>query len=150
MEKTRVIFAKGHHFSSYMIRMRYQSRWSHCGFLVGYVVHEALKPQGVVKTPLSDFIARYGAERVEIAEANAEPGWQERAEEMLGVKYDFWGAVGMGFGTRRFDHPDKVWCSHHVGYVLGTWRPERLNRLSPEHIWMNTKAISQQGILCPG
>lgn len=148
MEQARLIFAKGHQITSYVIRLRYQSRWSHVGIIVGDNVHEALNPQGVVPTPLADFIARYGTDRIEIATAYAEPGWQDRAAEMLGVKYDFWGAFGMGIGTRRFDHPEKVWCSHHVGYVLGTYRPERLNRLSPEHIWISTKAW--QGIQCPG
>ena len=103
------------------------------------MVHEAENPQGVIKTPLSDFIKRYGEDRIAFADCYVEPGWQDRAKEMLGLGYDFWGAFGMGICTTKLDDPDKVWCSHHVGYVLGTFRPERLLKLSPEHIWMVSK-----------
>lgn len=150
MEKVTLIFAKGRAATSYVIRLRYQSRWSHVGTLIDDEVHEALHPQGVVKTPVFDFISRYGADRIEIAEAYAEPGWQERAQNLLGTPYDFWGAFGMGIGTRKLDNPNAIWCSHHVGIILGTYRPERLNRLSPEHIWMSTKTISDQEIPCLG
>lgn len=138
MEKVKLAFAKGRHPYSYMIRMRYQSRWSHVVIVAGDKVQEALNPEGVVYTPLDEFVARYGDDRIAFAEAWAKPGWRERMDEMDGLKYDFWGAFGMGIGTRRFDHPDKVWCSHHVGYVLGTPRKDRMLRLSPEHIWIYT------------
>ena len=143
LKKCKLIFAKGSHPYSYLTRLRYQSRWSHVGWLDGDVVHEAINPEGVVKTPLSVFIERYGLDNISIVETYAEDGYVERAEEMLGMGYDFWGAFGMGVGTRKLDHPDKVWCSHHVGYILGTFRPERLNRLSPEHIWIMTKDIQE-------
>lgn len=141
MEKVSVVFAKGKHPYSYVTRVRFQSRWSHTGVLVGDEVHEAVFPQGVIKTPLCEFIQRYGADRVNISEAYAEPGWQQRANNLLGTPYDFWGAFGMGIGTRKLDDKDALWCSHHVAIVLGTYRPERLNRLSPEHIFINTKAL---------
>lgn len=138
MEKVTVIFAKGKHPYSYLTRIRFQSMWSHCGVLEGNVVHETIHPQGVVKTPLAEFLARYGEGRVRLAECYAEEGWRERANTVQSAGYDFWGAFGLGIGTRKFDHPDKLWCSHHVAIILGTGRPERYNRLSPEHIWINS------------
>lgn len=147
MDKVRVIFAKGRHVTSYAIRLRYQSRWSHVGIIIGDEVHEAVHPAGVIKTPLQEFINRYGTDRVEIAVAYAEPGWQQRASDMLGTDYDFWGAFGMGIGTRKFDNKNAVWCSHHVGIVLGTFRNERLNRLSPEHIWIGSTTPKYADIL---
>lgn len=150
MQKVQVIFAKGRHPYSYLIRLRYQSRWSHVGVIIGNDVHEAESPAGVVTTPLHEFISRYGADRVAVAEAWAEPGWQQRAQQLLGTPYDFWGAFGMGIGTRKLDDPNALWCSHHVGIVLGTYRPERMNRLSPEHIWMNSKEQLQAELPCPG
>lgn len=136
MEKVQLIFARGHSVGSYAIRLRYQSRWSHVAIIIGDVVHEAMHPAGVVKTPLAEFKARYGDGNWAIAMAYARPGWQVRANALLGLRYDWWGAFGIGIGTRKLDNPDALWCSHHVGIVLGTFRPERLNRLAPEHLWI--------------
>lgn len=139
MEKVDLIFAKGTHPYSYLVRFRYQSRWSHVGVIIDGVVHEAANPDGVIKTPLDEFIARYGESRIARAWTYAEPGWRERAESLQGMDYDFYGAAGIGFFTTKLDDPDKLWCSHHVGIILGTLRPERLNMLSPEHIWIASR-----------
>ncbi len=139
MEKVQLIFARGRSVGSYAIRLRYQSRWSHVAVVIGDMVHEAMHPDGVVKTPLQEFKDRYGDGNWEIATAYAEPGWQLRANSLLGLRYDWWGAVGIGFGTRKLDNPDALWCSHHVGIILGTLRTERLNRLAPEHLWIVTR-----------
>jgi len=139
LQKVQLIFARGHSVGSYAIRLRYQSRWSHVAIIIGDVVHEAIYPDGVVKTPLQEFKDRYGAGNWEIATAYAAPGWQTRANSLLGLEYDFWGAVGIGFGTRKLDNPDALWCSHHTAIILGTLRQERLNRLAPEHLWMVTQ-----------
>ena len=139
MEKVQLIFARGHSIGSYAIRLRYQSRWSHVAIIIGDMVHEAMYSAGVVKTPLAEFKARYGDGNWEIATAYAEPGWQLRANSLLGLRYDWWGAVGIGFGTRKLDNPDAIWCSHHAGIILGTLRQERLNRLAPEHLWIVTR-----------
>lgn len=141
MEQIQVIFGKGTALASYAIRLRYQSRWSHCGVIIDGMVHEAIYPDGVIKTPLQEFKDRYGDGRWEIATAYAEPGYQARANSLLGLKYDFWGAAGIGFGTRKLDDPDALWCSHHVGIILGTLRPERLNRLAPEHLWIYSQPV---------
>lgn len=141
MEKVQLIFGKGRAPESYAIRIRYQSRWNHVGWLVDGIVHEAVHPQGVIKTPLQDFKDRYGEGRWEIATAYAAPGYRERAESLLGLKYDWWGALGIGLGTRKLDNPDALWCSHHVAIILGTLRPERLNRLAPEHIWIYSQPL---------
>jgi hypothetical protein len=133
--------AQGKTAAARTIRIRYQSRWSHCAVIDDDdIVHESVFPDGVIKTPLEEFKARYGDGQWEIAHAYAEPGWRERAESLVGLKYDFFGALGIGFGTRRFDHPDRLWCSHHTAIILGTLRPDRLNRLAPEHIWIIANA----------
>lgn len=142
LQKVTLIFARGHSVGSYAIRLRYQSRWSHVAIIIGDVVHEAIYPDGVVKTPLQDFKDRYGDGNWEIATAYAAPGWQMRANSLLGLPYDFWGAVGIGIGTRKLDNPFALWCSHHTGIILGTLRPERLNRLAPEHLWMVTQSAN--------
>lgn len=142
MEKIQLIFARGHSVGSYAIRLRYQSRWSHVAVIIGDTVHEAMYPAGVVKTPLAEFKARYGDGNWEIGTAYAEPGWQLRANSLLGLRYDWWGAVGIGFGTRKLDNPYALWCSHHVGIILGTLRPTRLNRLAPEHLWIVSQPLS--------
>lgn len=141
MQKVQVIFGKGRAIGSYAIRLRYQSKWSHCGVIIDGMVHEAVHPQGVIVTPLAEFKKRYGPGRWEIAVANAEPGWELRAKELLGLKYDWWGALGIGLGTRKLDDPDALWCSHHTGIILGTLRPERLNRLAPEHLWIYSQPV---------
>ena len=142
MEKVQLIFARGRSIGSYAIRLRYQSRWSHVAVVIGDVVHEAMHPDGVVKTPLQQFKDRYGAGNWAIATALAEPGWQLRANALLGLRYDWWGAFGIGLGTRKLDNPDALWCSHHVGIILGTLRPERLNRLAPEHLWIVSQPLA--------
>lgn len=143
LQKVTLIFARGRSVRSYAIRIRYQSRWSHVAIVIGDMVHEAMHPDGVVKTPLQEFKDRYGDGNWEIATAYAEPGWQLRASSLLGLEYDFWGAFGIGIGTRKLDNPDALWCSHHVGIILGTLRPERLNRLAPEHLWIVSQPESE-------
>lgn len=138
-EHARIIFGKGRALTSYAIRLRYQSRWSHVGIIINGFVHEAVWPEGVIKTPLREFKRRYGKGRWEIATAFAASGWEARAQQLLGTPYDLFGAAGIGFGTTKLDDPNKLWCSHHVAIVLGTLRPERLNRLAPEHLWMFTQ-----------
>jgi hypothetical protein len=142
LQKIQLIFARGKAPASYAIRVRYQSRWSHVGVIKNGMVHEACHPQGVIETPLEEFKKRYGDGRWEIANAYAEPGWELRADSLLGLRYDWWGAAGIGFGTRKLDDPDALWCSHHVGIILGTLRPERLNRLAPEHIWIVSQPLA--------
>ncbi len=147
MEKVQLIFGKGRAIGSYAIRLRYQSRWSHVGVVIDGMVHEAVYNLDgwisfVVETPLDDFKKRYGAGRWELADAIAEPGWRERANSLLGLPYDWWGAFGIGLGTRKLDKPNALWCSHHVGIILGTLRPERLNRLAPEHLWIYSQPVA--------
>lgn len=142
LEKVTLIFAQGHSIASKAIRLRYQSRWSHVAVVIGDQVHEATYPAGVVKTPQQVFKDRYGDGNWEIAIGYAEPGWQLRANALLGLRYDWWGAVGIGFGTRKLDKPDALWCSHHVGIILGTLRPTRLNRLAPEHLWIVSQPLA--------
>lgn len=138
VERVKLIFAKGKHPYSYLVRLRYQSRWSHVGIIIGDEVWEAADKIGVQPIPLAKFIERYGESRVEVHEALALPGWKERALSQRGKEYDFWGAAGIGFGTRKWADDDKWWCSEYMGYVLGTVRKERIERLSPEHIFMFT------------
>lgn len=152
MEKVQLIFARGHSIGSYAIRLRYQSRWSHVGIIIDGFVHEAVYStddnlfSGVVATPLEDFKARYGDGNWEIATALAKPNWRKRADDLLWLEYDLWGAIGIGFGTRKLDDPKKLWCSHHVGIILGTLRPERLNRLAPEHLWLFTQPLMEGNV----
>lgn len=141
LKRVQLIFARGKAPASYAIRIRYQSRWSHVGVIIKGMVHEAIHPQGVIKTPLEEFKKRYGDGRWEIATAFAEPGWENRANSLLGLPYDWWGAAGIGFGTRKLDDPNALWCSHHTGIILGTLRQERLNRLAPEHIWIYSQSL---------
>ncbi|MDZ7870796.1 MAG: hypothetical protein U5L02_16620 [Rheinheimera sp.] len=94
MEKIQLIFARGHSVGSYAIRLRYQSRWSHVAVIIGDMVHEAMHPAGVVKTPLQEFKDRYGDGNWEIATAYAEPGWQLRANWFTGSSVRLVGRCG--------------------------------------------------------
>ena len=138
LEKVKLVFAKGRHPYSYLVRLRYQSRWSHVGIVIGDEIWEAAHPTGVHPIPIKDFIARYGIDRIDVVEAYAMPGWQERARSQEGKEYDFWGAAGLGFGTRNWADDDAWWCSEYIGFVLGTVRKDRVSRLSPEHNFMFT------------
>lgn len=73
----------------FAIRVRYQSRWSHVGVIKNGMVHEACHPQGVIDTSLVEFKKQYGDGHWEIATAYAEPGWDLRADSLLGLLYDW-------------------------------------------------------------
>jgi hypothetical protein len=147
-EQVQLIFGKGLTPISLAIRLRYQSRWTHVGVIIDGVVHEAVYHGGVIKTPLNEFKKRYGFGNWDVATALALPGWRERAESLIGIEYDWWGAAGIGFGTRKLDDPNKLWCSHHAAIILGTLRPERLNRLAPEHLWIFSQSVPSGVAAC--
>jgi uncharacterized protein YycO len=136
MEKITVIFGSNKKPGSLAIRLFCWSRFSHCGLVIDNThVIESLAFNGVVLTPIAEFTARYTKlARAEIPCENAKLAI-ELAHKELGKGYDYWAIPGIlfrtGWGSKR-----KWFCSELLGYVSGLFRENRVNRITPEHIWM--------------
>ena len=137
----RVIFATDNSIPSLLIRFFTWSRWHHCGVVTsdGKYVIEATFKHGVVKTPLTDFKARYKKTAIKNV-PSIFSNWEDMAHKQLGKDYDIKAVIAIFF--RGSWHDDNKWfCSELVGDLSGMFRRDRNMRVTPEHIWLISKDI---------
>jgi uncharacterized protein YycO len=135
MEKLTIVFAKGRHPISYLIRLVTWSRWSHIAVVFGDEVLESVGGIGVVKTPLPEFIARYSDVAFAEIPCDSKDVAYQRLTEQCGKPYDFWALLGIVFRLGSWADDNKWFCSELVAYATGLWRQERNKRVTPENIW---------------
>lgn len=135
MERIRIVFGSNRKPGSLAIRLFCWSRFSHCGIVIGNMVLEPVVLKGVVLTPLGVFKARYS--KLQFAELPCESQSLaiELAKKELGKGYDYWAIPGLFFRT-GWDSRKKWFCSELIAYCCGLFRESRVNRVTPEHIWM--------------
>jgi hypothetical protein len=134
----KVIFGRNNLPFSWLIRVFTWSRWSHCGVIVGGDVIEATATKGVVITPLAEFVARYRDHHVaHHAVIDTDFSGHGRALAEVGKKYDFLAIVGILFRA-GWSNERRWFCSELVAHAAGTYRKERVSRITPETIWSCT------------
>ncbi len=147
MEMLPIIFAKGRHPISYMIRAVTWSRWSHVGVLhdgdlewngktyTGLKVIEAAGGIGTAVTPYSEFKARYNQTATAEIPCDGLGKAYERLIEQLGKPYDFWALLGIALRVGSWADDTKWFCSELLAYATGLWRVETNKRVTPDNIW---------------
>lgn len=134
----KLIFVRNNKPFSWLIRVFTWSRWSHVGIVDGDNVIEATATHGVVITPLHDFVARYNDHSFADVVVEYEEAALERAYCEVGKKYDFTAIVGILFRS-GWNDDDSWFCSELVAHAAGTYRADRVGRITPEMIWSNSK-----------
>lgn len=131
----KVIFGRNNLPFSWLIRIVTWSRWSHCGIIIGDSVIESTAMRGVTVTPLADFIARYKSHHIATVMVKDDV-WsaQERAMAEVGKGYDFLAIFGILFRT-GWSNGNRWFCSELVAHAAGTYRKNRVGRITPETIW---------------
>lgn len=103
----KVIFCRSNLPISLLIRLFTWSKWSHCGVIVGDQVIHSTITRGVDKEHLDSIKNRYKYEiRYIDGDAN-------KAEDLIGCKYDRSGAIGHLFG---FNDPNRYGCAKVIAY----------------------------------
>lgn len=153
MEFMPTVFAKGKNIASYGIRVVTWSRFSHCGalhygdlwhdgvFYSGIKVIESVAFKGVVVTPWDEFLIRYGADRISFGLLPCLFSLQLSYEELiqqLGKRYDYSMNAGVFFRT-GWDKSDAWSCSELLAHCSGIYRQDRVSRITPENIFMNSQ-----------
>ncbi len=134
----KLIFGRNNLPFSWLIRIFTWSRWSHVGIVVGDKVIEATALHGVVMTPIADFIKRYNDHSYATMLTENDGDAEFRALLEVGKKYDFSAIFGILF--RSGWNQDNAWfCSELVAHAAGTYRKDRVSRITPEMIWSNSK-----------
>lgn len=132
----KVVFARSNTVASLLIRLVTWSRWHHGGAVTqdGLYVIEARAKEGVVKTPINDFIKRY--DKCEFAEIECD---NKKAFEFLnaqlGKKYDWSAASGLLFKLMP-NHENKWYCFELMAAASGVFRKERNSRVTADILWM--------------
>lgn len=97
--------------------------YSHCGIVSedGTKVLEAKGGEGVVETPLQDFIDNATAYEFGRFPCLHRPTAYARARAELGKPYDLLGAVSLGvpFFGRDWENPEAWWCSEYLAHASG-------------------------------
>lgn len=135
MPTIKIIFGRNNLPFSWLIRIVTWSRWSHCGMIVGDEVIEARAFKGVVVTPLQEFIDRYNTH--EIALLPVKDSVEEamaRAKSCIGMKYDYFAALGVLFRT-GWNSTDKKDCSEFLATICRMFREDKVSRIAPEDIY---------------
>lgn len=134
----KVIFAKDNSIISYLIRIITWSRWHHCAVIAldGHNVVEARLSDGVVLTPIKEFIDRY--KEVRIAYLPCEYTEEKEAALMskIGNKYGL-GEIANILFRGSWGKPNESICSELVAETSGIYRSDRTSRLHVDDIWQN-------------
>lgn len=135
----RVIFARSNTVGSLLIRLVTWSRWHHGGAVTqdGKFVIEARAKQGVVKTPISEFIARYDKCSFITLECDDKKA-HEFLNAQIGKSYDWSAASGLLFKLMP-NHKDKWYCFELIAAASGLFRKERNSRVTADILWMISK-----------
>lgn len=135
----RIAFARRAALGSWLIRLFTFSRWSHCAIVEGDTVVDATFWHGVRRSPLSDFLAHYEVEMVDIELGPFGEYAGMWLEMQIGKKYDWAALVALPL-RRKWSDPDKWFCSELVAATLWAGgRPvfrEDISRIVPQHLWM--------------
>lgn len=128
----RVIFCTNNLPFSVLIKLVTWSQWHHCGVIVkeqsiDYVIH-AKASEGVIKEPLSKFKLDYPNHEIRIMNGDSTD-----ANDLLGHKYDFGGAIGHYFSA--WNDPDKWFCSELVAYCLDYVNLDFVGRFTPQRCY---------------
>lgn len=139
-DEVSVVFCRNKKIGSLLIRLFTWSRWSHCAIINDQSVIEARMPLGVVVRPLSDFIKDYSSYEVVKFKVESKSKVISAALSQKGKPYDYMAIIGILF-KRDWQNKSKWFCSELVAWALSQggrhlFRKERLNRATPEHIWM--------------
>lgn len=138
----KVIFARSNKPIALLIRLVTWSRWHHCAHVSpdGKSVIEAKGGVGVIETPIDNFMSRYRTVQMsEIPSIDDDKAW-EFSKSQLGKDYDLRAVFGILFRT-SWDDTSAWFCSELVAAASGIFRHDRINRVSPEHLWMISNDI---------
>lgn len=141
--RVKIIFGRSNKIGSKIICLWTSSRWSHCGLVAGDWVYESVAGEGVVKTPLSEFKARYNQEW-EICEhdcADVDLCFT-RAKSLLGSRYDYSGVFGIVI-RKNLNKLNFYHCSEMLSYCLGKARLDKQWKITPEIIWLYSTTLER-------
>lgn len=143
MEKMKVIYGVNYLPGSILVSLFTWSRWSHCGIVssCGEYVYESTAFGGVTKTAFKRFKHQY--RKIFIGEMPAEHGWEDRAESLIGRKYDWFAILGIVFRQGKWNSKNRWFCSELVAYASGVFRCNRYARITPEHCYKISKDVSE-------
>lgn len=118
------------------------SQWSHCAIIDrdGVTVIESIIPAGVVKTHIADFKARYTDTYIAQVPVKNSLDAYKLAKAQIGKPYDFRALFSM-LGSREWEDPSAWVCSELVAHCMGIFRPEKISKVTVEHIWMVSNDI---------
>lgn len=134
-----VAFARDDSLVSYLIRLFTWSKWHHCGALTldKKFVIEATAKNGVVQTPLAEFIARY--DEVEFGEIKCN---DRKAEKFLlaqlGKKYDWLAIFGMLF-RKNWQDDCRWFCFELVAAATGLFDDQKQSKVAANSIYLISK-----------
>ncbi|WGH49879.1 permuted papain-like amidase [Alishewanella phage vB_AspM_Slickus01] len=141
MEFITAVFGSNREIGSLAIKVFTWSRFSHVGVLMpcGKVL-ESTFSDGVKLTPLAEFKARYN--KIEFANIPCESASlaYERGYAQVDKKYDYLAIIGI-FIKRSMQDENKWFCSELVAYMIGIYRQSRVNRVTPEMIYIISRHI---------
>lgn len=139
----KVIFARNNSIASILIRLVTWSRWHHCGALTddGQHIIEATLFNGVVKTPIRDFLKRY--KKTSLVEINCNDKFaQEFLNKQVGKCYDIKSVLAILFRVKQ--KPDNHWyCFELIAAASGLFRDSRVSRITGSDLWAISKDIKQ-------
>jgi uncharacterized protein YycO len=125
---------------SWLIRLLTWSRWSHVSVIDGDTIIEAHALHGVIRTPLAEAIAKASECELVRLPAGDPAAVIAAASSQIGKPYD-WTALWAFILRRDWQEDDSWFCSELVAWCFtkagcGLFRPDRLARVTPEHLWM--------------
>lgn len=130
---------------SWLIRLLTWSRWSHVSIVDGDTIIQAHALRGVIRTPLSEAIAN--AKECELVRLTARDpaAVVAAAASQIGKSYD-WTALLAWLLRRDWQKDDSWFCSELVAWAFdkgrsALFRPDILQRVTPEHIAMLAPAV---------
>jgi uncharacterized protein YycO len=139
MQTVRVIFTRSRNLGSFFIRLFTWSTWSHVGIVDGEYVIEAVWPK-VRRVRIDKFLEGKSNWRIDQFACANKQAIIDAAKSQLGKPYDIGAVIGFLFRSNWQDD-DKWFCSEILAWAFdkgGTplFRPKRLRRVRPEHLWM--------------
>lgn len=129
----RVVLSRSPTLPSYAIRLHNWSHWHHGGVVVNDDVYEARAKEGVIKTPLKEYLARYSTNK--FIEIPHKGDYQERLRNQLGKGYD-WGAIFQFIFRQDWDNEDKWFCFELIAYASGIFNKHYIDRVTANHLLM--------------
>jgi uncharacterized protein YycO len=152
----KVVYSRSRSVGAVLIRaMPPWGPWSHCALVDGDAVIESVALKGgVVRTPLSDLLARSSAwmiVSVPCPDARSAIRW---AEVTLGDRYDWGGVLSIPARTRSWDSQARWYCSEHCARALSVGGTSVLtpgmHGVTPSHLAQLTYAAGHKVLATGG